>query len=152
MPISNCYTRVMKPVEMIEVPRTNRARGGIRFKGDEVRDFLNTHELGFPVAVRDDYVMPAWERAGDHRHERLEGLLALSAGFELTWKYRTGKKLYTAEMAPTAEHFRLFVIQPWVPHSVFNNSCHDGFLAEYSDMRLEDSAYSRVQVLPPPRQ
>ena len=92
-----------------------------------------------PYEVKEKSVVkiPPEEMGGNHKHPRWEALIGIGQGLVLIWQEDDGTK--KEEKMNPDEKLYLFVIPPYIPHTVINTSDVEfGILVEYASAVQHD--------------
>lgn len=84
---------------------------------------------GFVVRERSVVVFPSGSKGGNHKHPRKELFYTTD---DLTLKYLEGEKKEVS-MAPENGEYKLFVIEPGLPHVVINKTSREICMFEFAD-------------------
>lgn len=87
----------------------------------------------FRIVDRSLIFFPPGSKGGNHKHPRKEIFYSLG-DLTLVYEDKNGKNI-SVSMGPDAGIFKLFVIDPFLPHAVVNNTDKELVLVEFANAK-----------------
>ena len=128
------------PVRIYPIKPLYTKENGLYVQEIDREDLL----LGFTPVVRHLVTIPAGQISANHKHPRSEGFIGIGKSLTFYWIDTEGRTL--EEDMTLDDQLLLFVVPPYVPHAIKNNSDAPAVLLEYADSPQSDAQIERVDV------
>ncbi len=107
------------------------------FFNDKGIHSIKLHEIKPSFKAKKTFVsmIPPKIKLGNHKHSRWEAFIGIGNGLEIQWIDKKGK-VHKDTMNPSKDKFFLFIVSPYIPHAIFNNSDTNSILIEFTSGKL----------------